>query len=512
MPATASIIPTNQKSWTNRHDTVHQALDNIFDVRNGNSGNLVDDYNATTKAIQGFIADAIAKKKVIRALGGGWSFSAVAATEGWLVNTKLLNMIFEITNPGSVSTRYQGRRDLLLFAQCGISVQELNRHLRKTNRSLKTSGASNGQSIVGAFSTCTHGSAIDFGSTPDFIVGLHVIVSPTKTYYIERSSYPVASDSFVQRIGAELLRDDDIFNSALVSFGSFGFIHGVMLESEDIYLLECYRLRFPLNDALKKVMDTLDFSKANFLPHANQRPFHFQVVVNQYDLKNGAYSTIMYKRPFNNNYTPPVVNPDKAGPGDDVPAVLGKLTELLPVVTPLIVNNLVKSSFVTFSNVRGTSGEIFTNMDTRGRLLSTAFGIPISFVTQVNQMLIDLNTAVGPFSGIFSYRYVKQTKALFGFTIFEHTCVVELDGVDNATTNRFYDKVWNELIVRNIPHTFHWGKISNLRPADIRRIYGSAVTKWIKARNTILPVDALEIFNTPLLKEWGLDTILPRPF
>lgn len=512
MPSSPSVTATNQKSWTNRHETVHQVIDNLFDIANGETADIVDDYNATTRAIQELIQKAIQKNKRIRTIGGGWSFSEVTATDGWLVNTKLMNMLLEIRNAGSLSDQYQGIRSNLLFAQCGTSMQELNNYLKNTNRSLKTSGASNGQTIAGAFSTGTHGSAIDFGSTPDFIVGLHIVVSSNEHVWIEKSSYPVVSDAFIDRLQTKLIRDDELFNAALVSFGSFGFIHGVMLESESLYLLECYRQRYPLDTALKHLMETLDFTNAHFLPHGSQRPFHFQVVVNQYDINDGAYVTIMYKRPYRDNYQPPIVDHDKAGPGDDVPAFLGKLTQFLPVVTPVIVNNLIKTSFATFSNVWGTSGEIFTNMDTRGKLLSTAMGIPIRFVNQVNEMLIELNHSQGPFPGIFSYRYVKRSEATLAFTKFEHTCIVELDGVESSITKKFYKAVWNELITRNIPHTFHWGKISNLDPVKLEKMYQQNISKWIKARNIIMPVDALQIFNNQTLANWGLDTTLLRPF
>ena len=169
----------------------------------------------------------------------------------------------------------------------------------------------------------------------------------------------------------------------------------------------------------------------------------------------------MYKRSYRDDYQPPIVDHDKAGPGDDVPAFLGKFTQFIPVVTAFIVNNLIKTSFPTFSNVWVTSGEIFTNMDARGKLLSTAIGIPISFTNTVNQMLIRLNDVHGPFPGIFSYRYVKKSDATLAFTKFDHTCIVELDGVESDITRKFYDVVWHELITRNIPHTFHWGKISD---------------------------------------------------
>jgi FAD/FMN-containing dehydrogenase len=512
MPAQPQITPTNDKVWTNRHNTFNQQIDNLFDIANGDTSNQIKDYNATTVAIQGLIARAIQENKTIRALGGGWSFSKVAATDGWIVNTKQLNMVFNIKK-NSVASTYQGNWKQLLFAQCGVSIQELNTFLKKTDKSLKTCGASNGQTLVGAFSTGTHGSAIDVGATPDFVTGLHIILSPDRHIWLERASYPVVADSFVQKLKAELIRNDELFNAALVSFGSFGFIHGAMIETEEIYLLESYRLRLPLDNSMKHIMETLDFTNALSLPHGNERPFHFQVVVNQYDLAGGAYATIMYKRPYRTDYPPPVVeDPNAAGPGDDVPAFLGKVTDLIPVVTPLIVNQLVKSSYTLYSNVLGTCGEIFTNSSVRGRVLSTALGIPVSHVNQVNDLLIQLNKDHGPFSGIFSYRYVKKTNATLAFTKFDFTCILELDGIESVITRNFYDLVWSELEKANIPFTFHWGKIGNLDPVKMKNMYQENMNKWIVARNKLLPLDSINVFNNETLKDWGLDTVLPRPF
>ncbi|MEJ7741047.1 MAG: FAD-binding protein [Chitinophagaceae bacterium] len=509
MSTTPLITPTNQKSWKNRHDTFKQQIDNLFDIANGNTGNNLNDYNATTAAIRQLIGRAIQQNKRLRALGGGWSWTKVAATEGWILNTKQLNMRFPVS-AASISGSYQGNRDQLLFAQCGNSIQELNTHLKQRNKSLKNCGASNGQTIVGAFSTGTHGSAIDAGSTPDFIVGLHIIISADEHIWLERESYPVAADAFIQKLQTRLVRNDDLFNAALVSFGSFGFIHGVMIETEEIYLLECYRIRLPLEEQLKHVMETLDFSNAAFMPHGSERPFHFQIVVNQYDMASGAYATIMYKRKFTPDYTPPVVDVDKAGPGDDVPAFLGKLTDLLPSITPQIVNKLIKTSFLTYRNVLGTLGEIFTNNDTRGRVLSTALGVPISFVNEVNTLLIELNKRVGPFSGVLSYRYVKKSSAMIGFTKFDHTCIIELDGVESSVTRRFYAVVWDELERRNIPYTFHYGKVGNLNPARLRKMFPAEIDKWITARNKLLTPESMKIFGSDTLSEWGLDRVVSQ--
>lgn len=508
MPTAPRITPTNDKVWTNRHETYSQSIDNLFDIANGNTGNMLNDYNATTAAVQAMIAQAIKQNKKLRALGSGWSFSKVAATDGWLLNTKQLNMLFPINNPENISIHYTGRKDQLLFAQCGNSVQELNTYLKTINKSLKTSGASNGQTIIGAISTGTHGSAIDIGSTENFIAGLHIIISAEKHIWLERTTHPVVSDSFIKKLKTQLVRDDDLFNAALVSFGSFGFIHGAMIETEEIYLLECYRQRVPLDNSLKHIMETLDFSNAHFPPHGNEQPFHFQVVVNQYDLQGGAYVTMMYKRPFKTSYKPPVVDLDKAGPGDDVPAFLGKITDLFKFVTPLAVNPLIKRTYALYSNAMGTSGEIFNNFDIRGKVLSTALGVPIRFVNQVNDLLIRLNTTHGPFTGIFSYRYVKKSGATLGFTKYDRTCIIELDGVESTVTKSFYEVVWSELEARNIPYTFHWGKINNLNPVKMKNMYQTDMDKWISARNRLMPLESIKIFNSQTLHDWGLDIIL----
>jgi hypothetical protein len=514
MPSQPQILATNATKWTNRHETFTQPIKNLFDLINGSSGNSFSDYNAMTGAIQEFLGRAISENKTVRALGGGWSFTKIAAADGWILNTKMLNMLFPIRK-ASVSPQYAGNFKQLLFAQCGNSIQELNTWLKNNKRSLKTSGASNGQTIVGCFSTGTHGSAIDTGSVQDFIAGMHIITGPDSHIWLERKSYPVVSDAIIQKLKTNLVQDDEIFNAALVSFGSFGFIHGVMLETEDIYLLECYRKKIPINDSFSHIMETLDFSNANFKPNGNERPFHFQAVIDQYNLAGGAYATIMYKRPYTDNYKPPVPDFKKAGPGDDVPALVGIITDLFPVVTPKVVSKLVKGAYSLFEGTMGTSGEIFTNNNIRGKVLSTAIGIPLARVSEVNDMLIKLNKTAGPFTGIFSYRYVKRSPATLAFTKFEPTCILELDGVTSAITRNFYDAVWNELETRNIPYTFHWGKINNLDKVKTRKMYGDNMDKWIMARNKLMTPEAMKIFNIQFLQDCGLDKILPaalRPF
>ena len=152
----------------------------------------------------------------------------------------------------------------LFFVECGMSVLDVNEKLEQDSnpkRSLKASGASNGQSIAGCTSTGTHGSAFKVGAVHDTIVGLHIVVSPDRHVWLEKKSNPVASDDFINWLGAEAIKDDELFNAAVVSFGSFGFIHGILLETEPIFLLEQFRAgNIVYNDALRFAMNNLEFS------------------------------------------------------------------------------------------------------------------------------------------------------------------------------------------------------------------------------------------------------------
>ena len=163
MPPTESpaahVDVKERRQWRNKHQTFTQPLERIYDVWNPDAAPSAQGLRATVAALQMLIAEAIDNGKRLRGLGAGWSFSPVAATDGYLINTKPLNWVFRLSS-GSIASGYDGRPEDLLYAQCGISVAQLNAYLAGKGKSLKASGASNGQTIAGALSANTHGSSI----------------------------------------------------------------------------------------------------------------------------------------------------------------------------------------------------------------------------------------------------------------------------------------------------------------------------------------------------------------
>jgi FAD/FMN-containing dehydrogenase len=500
-------------TWENRHETFTDPIKNLYTLQNGPGGALVS-YNAMTKEIQDLIAKAINENATLRALGAGWSWHQImtGGPQGIILDTKQLNTVFNVSSE-RVLQEYTGDVKKLKFVQCGTGIWELNERLRDENLSLKTTGASNGQTIAGLIGTGAHGSAIDVGAAQDFVVGLHIIVGKNRHVYLERASYPITKKTFADLLNAELIRDDDMFNAALVSFGCFGFLHGVMVETEDIFLLEAAMRMDDFDLPVLKLMQTLDFTNTSTVNVAepNTRPYHFEVKFNPYNELKQVYITTMYKKPYRSNYSPPNPGPDKLGPGDDAPTFIGKLLEKVPKAIPKAVNLLTGSSLELYEkeNGTGTIGEIFNNTTLRGRLLSAAIAIPIDKIKEVIGVLAEVNKlkSVSNFPGIYAFRFVKGTKATLGFTKFDNSCIVEMDGAYNDRAIGYCKEVWNMLEVKNIPFACHWGKQTDLSPARVEYMYGkAAVDSWKTARKSLLDADARKVFTNPIMVKWGLDT------
>ncbi len=499
----ARIVRKDRSHWQGKHENYTEPIERLYDLWNPEGAASLDGIKATVAGIQSLMQEAIDEGARLRAFGGNWSISTVAVANGRLVNTKPLNWVFTLSD-GSLSADYAGDRTSLLFAQCGISIAELHAYLAARQRSLKTSGASNGQTIAGAMSTGTHGSAIDVGAVQDYVVGLHLVVGPSRHVWLERASYPVVADAFAARLGADLIRDDTLFNAALVNLGSFGFIHGVLIETEPIFLLEAHRQRMPYDDRLRRAIGTHDFSELT-LPHPGERPFHFEVVVNPYDITAGAHVTVMYKRPYRSDYPRPEANQHGFRPGDDILGIIGTISDIDPAVTPLLVNGLLGRFYDDYAGKMGTLGEIFTNTVVRGRSTGSAMAVPLAVAPQALEAALEVHEADGPFLGVVALRFVPRSRALMAFTRFERNCIVDLDGIHSQRTLRLFERVWEAFAAASIPFTMHWGKTNDyLTPARVRAMYGEAVDQWIESRHTLLSEPVRNVFTNAFLERCGL--------
>ena len=500
------LVDLHQTVWTPKHLTFEQSLQGVFRLDNPAGGTNEARYKATAANFQRLLRDAIAKGVRIKPYGGTWSMSRCAASDGWVIGTKSLNLLFHLRER-SVRPEYTGDKDALWLAQGGCSIAGLMRQLKPFGQSLPACGASNGQTIAGAIATGTHGSGVRFGGIQEAVRGLHLVVSPTRSIWLVPATNTATTDGFAAQLGAELVRDDELFDAALVGFGATGFVQGVLIQARRLFTLRSYRGRLPYDDTFKGAIAAMDFATlpvpAPAAGLASADLWHYSVVIDPFHPERGVFVTAMYEQPCGPGSTRP--NPGGIAPGEELYGKLGSLLDLLPGLIPGAVTLLVEADQKDHADLCGTLDEHFAATETRGKAAGVGVSVATTDAIGALDMMIDINRAHGPFPCILALRFVPGTAATLGFTRFARTCVIDIDGPYSTRTRSYFARIWQALHDSGIAYGLHWGKILGLSAAETRRLYGDRVDRWRAARDLLLPDAAVqEAFRNAFLDELGL--------
>ena len=502
---------TDIRSWEGRHQSYTQMIEGYYNFSPAPPGDALEEYNRVTKELQDIIAEAVQTGKTLRAVGASWSLSKVGVTEHRLINTKNLNLALPL-DEASISPAYAGDRAKLRFMEAGAEIGRINQSLFDQGLSLKASGSNNGQTLAGAVSTGTHGSAFKFGSTPDFVVGIHLITGPSTQVYLQRASYPVVERGFAAALGAELRNDDTLFNAALVSFGSFGIIHGMLIETRPLFLLHAYRSFRKFDAGLKQAISTLNFSGLN-LPKPAADLYHFQVYFNPNEgtPPDDAAVLLMFEAPWTAGYQPPAWDDAEPGPGasglEIIAALIASIPGPLTGLARPALSAQIRAHLRPFE-VIGTFKDLFRNEKAEGKLFVSDIGIPLSRSLEALSIAFKTYKDFGTLLPMdCMMRFVKGTKALLGYTKFDPTCTLEIDAPNTKVMREYADAVWTGLEQAGIPFTMHWGKFNwFLTPDRVRSMYGDNVQKWIASREALLSPEVRSVFTNDFLRSVGLAT------
>jgi hypothetical protein len=172
----------------------------------------------------------------VRAVGSHWSFTDIAITEDFLVETDQLNAVLTSVLGSALNPRGAGLQ--LVHVEAGIKVRDLCNYLDSQNLALKTMGGSDGQSLVGILSTCVHGPDFDRGPVPDMVRAIHLVGPGGTQYWVEESAGitdPVGLQSALGIDPANIHYDDNWFNAVITTVGTLGIVYSVILEVEYQY-------------------------------------------------------------------------------------------------------------------------------------------------------------------------------------------------------------------------------------------------------------------------------------
>lgn len=503
--------------WASVHETFPTTVAEIYNIDNvGPQGKLLTGWEMFRHAgedLDALIGQARAAGKRILPIGAGWALSTINITDGWLVNTKLLNGCFDVSDKYFDAAYPAERRPNLVLVQAGMQIAELNTYLElfprdeNNRRAIQAAGIGNGQTIAGAISGNTHGAQLTYGAMPDFVAGLHIATGSGQTIWIERQSKPVMNQDFVEKIGARLIRDDEIFNAAVVSFGTFGIIAALAVETAPIYQLE-----FPpiVNIRYAKLKEKLNGFATGIIP---PDLYHYEFIFDPFSQAQMAMEASAPKVP----YKPGIPTPkprwiirDKNGyaPGINVLRVLAPFHNLLPprFLTGLEYKQYRKNALL--NKVRGTPGQIYTSsIYYLGGYIESAFGVSVKDAAAT----IDLASQVSQelrLPSIYQVRLCRASTGTLAFT--QHAPITAVFEVAMIHDERFteYERRLDEAFRKaGIRYTMHWSKNSGIRPDKLTYMYGDAkIESWKAARRTVFNNDRrlMKLFDTDAMVEAGL--------
>jgi hypothetical protein len=452
-----------------------------------------------------------AEGRRVRALGSTWSLSSVAYVDDYLVDTSALCEWTLGFSAPMVEPAFAAERDRMVFAQCGTQIRTLNAHLEQSRLCLPTQGASNGQTIVGAMSTGTHGSARDVGSIQDYILGLHIVGEDGAHHWVERKTRPAMTQAFADWLGANVVRNDDVFNAAVVGFGSFGLIHGVVFAAEPVFTLSRYVRQTDYDDVIVAAT-TLDLAPLALPVPAT--PFHFEVVFNPYRRgrgDKGAFIRTYYKAPLGQNapLPPPSVDGNATIRSPDLVNVFSFLSDAVPDAVPGLLQSQLEGSLRPTGNaamVTGLPGQIFDDTLPTNGGTSVELGVPLDEARTTLDAIFRV-TDKHRFGAPVALRYLRPSDALLAFTCHAPTtCTMEIPGIDSATAHTAHGLLYREIEDAGVRATYHWGQQGPFTAQSVMAGYGTdRVSRWIAARMAFLTSKAgRHMFSNPMLEACGL--------
>lgn len=478
----------------------------------------IDRYNDVAKEIQRLLKETLAAGEGFRAFGARWSMNHILHHENRMHFNENMNIKISISDNDIHAGSPYNAEDLFLI-ECGNRIKEITEFVKREGKSLKTCGASNGQTVAGSISTGIHGSALDVGSFQDGVVGINLIIGPDPAdiVYLERDTSPALNNNFATKINARVIRDDELFNAALVGLGSFGFIHGVVIETENLFLLNRYVRKINKEVALK-LATAMDFKNSEFnIPaevDANgkpNQPYHYKIFINPYVDEPDYVIEIMYKKPFRGDYPDPIPQIQTAIYKDLI-LLFGKIAARHRNSIPLLIRLLQGSVLPRVDDdTIGTLGEIFDDAINQGPAFACSVGVDHRDSKKALEVLVNLTKQEGPIPGIFAMRFIKKSSATLAFSRFPITCMIEIDGALWKGNSRMislenYCKRIVEVLIQNgIQFTIHWGKNAAWSfPGLVEEMYGANVTKWKDQRRSLLSDAQAKLFSNKFLRDVNL--------
>ncbi|RIB24863.1 hypothetical protein C2G38_2167445 [Gigaspora rosea] len=203
------------------------------------------------------------EKKHVKAIGTFAAFSEITETDGFLLKTNQYTGISKTSlDILRENIKVQAEKDNIVYydVKCGSTIQDVTKELKKDNRALfnldgwgglfrfpyicfikiyhyyLSLNFLQGQCIVSANATSTHGSGVTLPPLHSFIVSVSMVAPGGKLYRIEPSNGITDPLKFRSQFpNIDLIQDDETFNASIVHIGALGITYEVTIYSVSLY-------------------------------------------------------------------------------------------------------------------------------------------------------------------------------------------------------------------------------------------------------------------------------------
>jgi L-gulonolactone oxidase len=193
------------------------------------------------------VADAVVRAgragHRVKAVGSGHSFSAIALTDGVLLDLRRLDRLVDVDHESCRVT-----------VEAGMPLHRLNAVLAGHGLGLTNMGDVDRQTVSGAISTGTHGTGRSSGALATQVVGLELVLADGSVVACTASERP------------------ELFACARLGLGALGVLTRVTLQAEPAFLLRADERPAPLDDVLDgfdELVAAHDHAEFYWFPHTS---------------------------------------------------------------------------------------------------------------------------------------------------------------------------------------------------------------------------------------------------
>lgn len=184
----------------------------------------------------------------VKVVGAGHSWSDIACTDGYQLS---LDRLCRVVRTRPIANA-DGSEDLELTVEAGLRLKHLVRVLRSYGYTLPLTGSVLEQSIAGAISTGTHGSAPRLGNLSTLLTRLRLVLADGSVRTASRDENP------------------ELFAAARVGLGALGVITEVSLRAVPARNLREVATPQPIAEVLAElpaIIESAPFVKLWWMPH-----------------------------------------------------------------------------------------------------------------------------------------------------------------------------------------------------------------------------------------------------